>query len=338
MGLALVRYIPVQTDIPFIRIRLYSFIASIVLTIAALGAFAGLGLNYGIDFRGGTLMEITTDEEPEIAQIRDILNGLGLGEVQVQEFGGDNSVLIRIATVTPEAAAQLDGAPDAVDDEQAQQLARQAVQAALDAQFDGITYQRVEVVGPQVSGELIVAGTIAVLAAMFMMLVYVWFRFEWQYSVVLVLALTHDVVLTIGFFAVTQMEFNLPTIAAILTIVGYSMNDTIVICDRIREMFRKYKTMPTSEVLDVAINATLSRTLLTSGTTLVALIALALLGGPALESFAYALIWGVIIGTYSSPFIAAPLLTIIGVRRNSGEDEDKAKAAGKPGKAVRERP
>ena len=154
------------------------------------------------------------------------------------------------------------------------------------------------------------------------MLVYIWLRFEWQYSVGAVLALAHDVIITIGFFSVTQMQFNLPTIAAILTIVGYSMNDTVVIYDRIREMFRKFKSLPTPQVLDLAINATLSRTILTSGTTLVALIAMAVMGGPALEGFAMALIWGVAIGTYSSIFVAAPLLTVTGVRRDGGDRED----------------
>ena len=156
------------------------------------------------------------------------------------------------------------------------------------------------------------------------MLVYIWLRFEWQYSVGAVLALTHDVIATIGFFAVTQLEFNLSTIAAILTIVGYSMNDTVVVYDRIREKFRKYKSLETVEVLNMAINKTLSRTILTSGTTLVAIVAMAIIGGPALEGFALALIWGVVIGTYSSIFVAAPLLTLTGVKRESGEDREGA--------------
>jgi len=160
-----------------------------------------------------------------------------------------------------------------------------------------------------------------VIVALLLMLLYIWFRFEWQYSVGAVVALIHDVILTLGFFAVTQLEFNLPTIAAILTIVGYSMNDTVVVYDRIREMFRKFKSKPTPDVLDMAINATLSRTMLTSGTTLVAIVAMAVIGGPALEVFAFALIWGVTIGTFSSIFVAAPLLTLTGVKRESREED-----------------
>jgi preprotein translocase subunit SecF len=324
MAFPLVRHIPVQTDIPFMRVRFLAFIVSLFLILGSVGAFFGIGLNFGIDFRGGTLIEITTEQEPDLGEIREALNGLGLGDVQVQDFGGVNSVLIRVATVTPDQVLAYEGVPADVDAEAAQQIARQQVQAVLSDLYPGVTYERVEVVGPQVSGELIVAGTTAVVIALFLMLVYIWLRFEWQYSVGAVLALSHDVIATIGFFALTQKEFNLPTIAAILTIVGYSMNDTVVVYDRIREMFRKYKTMPTPDVLNIAINATLSRTLMTSGTTLIALFALAFLGGPALESFAWALIWGVGIGTYSSIFVAAPLLTVTGVKRGSDDDEKKA--------------
>ncbi|MCP2670587.1 protein translocase subunit SecF [Maricaulaceae bacterium EIL42A08] len=339
MKLALVRFLPVDTDIPFIRMRLVAFFASIALIVGSFAAFFGLGLNFGIDFRGGTLIEISTDAGTDLNDIRTNLAQLPLGDVQVQAFGGgDNAVLIRAETLDAAAgAAVLERAAElglqlpqnvinrgSEDDEAAQQVVNAAVQAALDAQFEGIEYRRVEVVGPQVSGELIVAGTSAVGIALVLMLIYIWFRFEWQYSVGAVLALTHDVIATIGFFAVTQLEFNLSTIAAILTIVGYSMNDTVVVYDRIREKFRKYKTRETAEVLNMAINKTLSRTILTSGTTLVAIVAMAIIGGPALEGFALALIWGVVIGTYSSIFVAAPLLTLTGVKRESGEDGSSA--------------
>lgn len=320
MALALVRYIPIDTDIPFIKFRVAALFASILLMLASGAAFFTMGLNFGIDFRGGTLIEIRTDGPADIGAIRTTLDELALGDVQVQGFGAADEVLIRVEAVDVEDVAGLPNAGDVEDAEQAQQAARQAIQATLTESFPGVEYRRVEVVGPQVSGELVVAGSTAVLVALFLMLVYIWFRFEWQYSVGAVFALTHDVIATIGFFAVTQLEFNLSTIAAILTIVGYSMNDTVVVYDRIREKFRKYKTMPTPDVLNMAINKTLSRTILTSGTTLVAVIALALIGGPALAGFALALIWGVIIGTYSSIFVAAPLLTLTGVKRDSGED------------------
>ncbi|MGJ3232655.1 MAG: protein translocase subunit SecF [Oceanicaulis sp.] len=338
MKLALVRFLPVDTDIPFIKGRLVAFVLSLLLMVASAGAFLGMGLNFGIDFRGGTLIEIGTDGPADLSAIRSQLDTLQLGDVQVQEFGAEDAVLIRVETLEQaggqavfERARDL-GLPlpdqrmrDGVeDDEAAQQVTREAIQASLDSAFQDIEYRRVEVVGPQVSGELVVAGTTAVLVALALMLVYIWFRFEWQYSVGAVLALVHDVVATIGFFAVTQLEFNLSTIAAILTIVGYSMNDTVVVYDRIREKFRKYKTKPTAEVLNMAINKTLSRTILTSGTTLVAIVAMAFIGGPALQGFALALIWGVAIGTYSSIFVAAPLLTLTGVKRESGEDGDAA--------------
>ena len=344
MNLALVRFIPTDTDIPFIKGRFAAFIISLLLMLGSAGAFFGMGLNFGIDFRGGTLIEIGTDGPADLGAIRTELDALQLGDVQVQEFGSDDAVLIRVETLDQaggqavfERAQELGLAlPETriregvEDDEAAQQVTREAIQAALDSAFQDVEYRRVEVVGPQVSGELIVAGTSAVLIALLLMLIYIWFRFEWQYSVGAVLALTHDVIATIGFFAVTQLEFNLSTIAAILTIVGYSMNDTVVVYDRIREKFRKYKTKPTEEVLNMAINKTLSRTILTSGTTLVAIIAMAFIGGPALQGFALALIWGVAIGTYSSIFVAAPLLTLTGVKRESGEEGETALANNAP--------
>ena len=279
-----------------------------------------MGLNFGIDFRGGTLIEIQTDGPADLGAIRGDLDSLGLGDVQVQAFGAEDEVLIRIGTVDVADVEGFENFSEETGAEEAQQIARQTIQETLRSEYPGVDFRRVEVVGPQVSGELVVAGTTAVLVALFMMLVYIWFRFEWQYSVGAVLALAHDVIATIGMFAVTQLEFNLSTIAAILTIVGYSMNDTVVIYDRIREKFRKFKTAPTEEVLNRAINKTLSRTILTSGTTLVALIAMALIGGPALQGFAFALIWGVVIGTYSSVFVAAPLLTLTGVKRESSQE------------------
>lgn len=338
MKIALVRFLPVDTDFQFIKLRFVAFALSVLLMIASAGAFFGLGLNFGIDFRGGTLVEIGTEGPADLGAIRGSLDGLQLGDVQVQEFGADDAVLIRVERIDVADAIALQEritalglpAPDSIlndlieDDDGAQQVVRGAIQAQLDQDFTGIEYRRVEVLGGQVSQELQVAGTTAVLVALFLMLVYIWFRFEWQYSVGAVLALTHDVIATIGFFAVTQLEFNLSTIAAILTIVGYSMNDTVVVYDRIREKFRKFKTKPTPEVLNMAINKTLSRTILTSGTTLVAIVAMAIIGGPALQGFALALIWGVAIGTYSSIFVAAPLLTLTGVKRESGEDGSNA--------------
>lgn len=315
-----VRLLPAETQFRFIRMRVIAFAVSLLMVLGSVGAFFVFGLNLGIDFRGGTTIALSTaPETADLGQIRSALSDLNLGDVQVQEFGSPTDVLVRVAMIDIETAEQITGAP-VEDFEAAQQAARRAVQAALNESLESVEYLSVEVVGPQVSSELVAAGTTAVIVALILMLLYIWLRFEWQYSVGAVVALIHDVILTIGFFAVTQLEFNLPTIAAILTIVGYSMNDTVVVYDRIREMFRKYKTRPTPDVLDEAINATLSRTILTSGTTLVAIVSMAVIGGPALEVFAFALIWGVVIGTYSSIFVAAPLLTLTGVKRESGEE------------------
>ncbi|MCW5725411.1 MAG: protein translocase subunit SecF [Maricaulaceae bacterium] len=310
MPFALVKALPDETAIPFLKVRMVGYILSALLVLGSIGAFFGMGLNFGIDFRGGVLVEITTDGPADLAQIRAISNSLNIGSVQVQDFGAEDRVMIRVPL---QEGVGLEA-------EMAQQIARQQLQAALDAEIGGITYERVEVVGGAVSRELVMAGTLAVVIALVLMLIYIWFRFEWQYSIGAVVALTHDVIVTIGMFAVLQLEFNLPSIAALLTIVGYSMNDTVVVYDRIRENLRKYKRMSLEDLLNLSLNHTLSRTLLTSLTTLVALVALWLIGGPALEGFAFAMIFGVVIGTYSSIFVATPFLLLTNVRRDEAKD------------------
>jgi len=321
MALALVRLIPTDTNVPFIKVRLAAFFVSVALILGSITAFFTLGLNFGIDFRGGTAIEVQTEGDADLGAIRSVLEGLDLGDVQVQGFGAENEALVRVGQVSAERANEIEGYT-VENDAEAQQAVRQYVSDTLEREFPGIVFQKIESLSPQVSGELVVAGATSIGVALFLMLVYIWFRFEWQYSVGAVLALIHDVIATIGFFAITQLEFNLSTIAAILTIVGYSMNDTVIVYDRIREDFRKFKTRPTTEVLNGAINSTLSRTILTSGTTLIAIIAMAVIGGPALEGFALALIWGVGVGTYSSIFVAAPLLTLTGVKRTSDDDAE----------------
>ncbi|CDO61209.1 Protein-export membrane protein SecF (TC 3.A.5.1.1) [Candidatus Phaeomarinobacter ectocarpi] len=307
------KLVPDDTHIPFLGMR---FIALAVSTAMVLGSFAMViifGLNFGIDFRGGTMIEIGTEEPADIADLRNRLGGLGLGEVQIQEFGAPTDVLIRIETQPGGEGAQ-----------------RGAIQTVRDELGDSVEYRRVEVVGPTVSGELIEAGVLAIILAVGMMLVYIWFRFEWQFSVGAVVALVHDVVITLGLFAVLQLEFNLSIIAALLTIVGYSMNDTVVVYDRVREKLRKYKRMPLAELLDLAVNKTLSRTVMTSVTTLLALLSLYIFGGEVIRGFTFAMIWGIIIGTYSSIFVAAPLLLWLGVKRDwSGA------GAGEPGQAAK---
>ena len=266
--------------------------------VLSVGFFAVKGLNYGIDFKGGILMEVRTPGPANLPQLRRKLSGLGLGEVALQEFGEPTDVLIRVER-------QPGG-------EKAQQRAVDTVKQALGS--DIASYRRVESVGPKVGDELIRAGIIAVILSILVIMVYVWFRFEWQFSIGAVVALTHDVISTIGIFSVIGLEFNLATVAAILTIAGYSINDTVVVFDRIRENLRKYKTMGVQELLNLSINQTLSRTILTSVTTLLALFAIFFFGGEVIADFAFALIWGVLIGTYSSIWIASPILLFLNIR------------------------
>ena len=295
-----IRFFPDDSAIAFIRYRSISYLLSGALTILALALFAGLGLNYGIDFRGGSLIEIQNKAGPaDLGSLRSTLSGLQIGDVEVQEFGSPDEVLIRVE--------QQEGGEDA------QQVVIEKVKSALG---DSVEYRRVEVVGPKVSSELVQSGAIAVLVAIIAVLIYIWFRFEWQFAVGAILATVHDVVLTIGIFAGLQLEFNLSIIAAILTIVGYSLNDTVVVFDRHRENLRRYKRMPLAELLDKSINQTLSRTILTSGTTLIALGALYAFGGEVIRGFTFAMIWGVVVGTYSSIFVAYPLLLLLGVKRD----------------------
>jgi preprotein translocase subunit SecF len=251
--------------------------------------------------------------------MRSALSGLNLGEVALQEFGRNTEVLIRVERQPGDSAAQ--------------QLAVAAVKEALAKEITGeISYRRVEFVGPKVSAELVRAGTLASVLAVVAMLVYIWFRFEWQFGVGAVIAILHDVLLTIGIFSLLGLEFNLSTVAAILTIAGYSINDTVVVYDRVRENLRKFKQMPLTELLNLSINATLSRTLLTSVTTLIALLTLYLFGGEVLRGFSFAMIWGVLVGTYSSIFIAVPLLVYMNLRRSGlivGDTDDDDAPAGK---------
>ena len=295
------KLVPVNTSIGFIRHRTIAMVLSSVLVVASVFVFLANGLNFGIDFRGGTLIEASSKSAVDLAELRGRLGALDLGEVQIQEFGKETDVLIRIS--------EKEGAIDASNN----LSAVEQVRAELSSDFD---VRRVEIVGPQVSAELIQTGVMAVLAAIASMLIYIWFRFEWQFSVGAVLALVHDVALTIGLFALLQLDFNLSILAAILTIVGYSMNDTVVVYDRVRENLRKYKKMDLAELLNIAINETLSRTVMTSVTTMLALLALYILGGEVIRGFTFAMIWGVIVGTYSSIFIASPLLMLLGVKRD----------------------
>ena len=298
------KLVPAETKVDFIRLHITSFIVSISLVIASLGLFFTQGLNFGIDFKGGTLIEIGTNGPADIAGLRNVIGNLDLGEVQIQEFGSPEDVLIRVG----EKANATDNAENL-----------SAVDQIRNALPQDVKFRRVEVVGPQISGELVRAGFLAVTVAIGLMLFYIWLRFEWQFSVGAVLALIHDIILTIGVFCLIQLEFNLSIIAAILTIVGYSMNDTVVVYDRVRENLRRFKKMPLSDLANLSINSTLSRTVMTSVTTLLALFSLYILGGEVIRGFTLAMIWGVFVGTYSSIFIASPVLMYLGVKRDWSE-------------------
>jgi len=308
------KLVPDKTNVPFMRLRRTAFVFSCLLGVLSIVLLVILGLNFGIDFRGGTLMQVKTQGPANISSMRVTLSGLQLGDFALQEFGEADEVLIRVQ--------RQDG------DNADQQVAIELIKRTLEATVDGdIEYRRVEFVGPQVSEELKRAGALALGIALGAMLLYIWFRFEWQFSVGAVTALVHDVILTFGFFAITGLEFNLSIVAAILTIVGYSMNDTVVVYDRVRENLRKYKKTDLKELIDLSINDTLSRTTLTSVTTLLALIALAVVGGPVIAGFVLAMIWGVVIGTYSSIFVAAPVLLYLGVRREVFDKETDESAS-----------
>ena len=298
------RLVSDQTNVRFMAGRRTAFFISIVLIIASVIAFGIKGLNYGIDFRGGILIEVQVPAGASIGAMRESLGSLGLGEVTLQEFGAPDDILIRVERQEGGEVAQL-AAVGAVKDRLAEDLG-----ADLD-------YRRTEFVGPKVGAELISSGIKAVIFALLAMMAYIWFRFEWQFSLGAVAALLHDVILTIGMFAITGLEFNLATVAAILLIVGYSLNDTVVVYDRVRENLRKYKKLVLVEVLNRSINDTLTRTLMTSITTMLALLALYILGGAIIADFSIALIWGVLVGTYSSIFIAAPLLINLRLRQSS---------------------
>ncbi len=293
-----IQFVPAETKIRFMAWQRVFLALSAVVVLGSLLLVAIKGLNFGIDFRGGILFEVRTEAAAELGGLRTQLGNLGLGEVSLQEFGAPDDLLIRFKE--PDG-----GAP-------ARERAIASVKAALGP---GVQLRRIEVVGPQVSAELFRDALYALAAALLSIMAYLWFRFEWQFGLAGVLSLLHDVIAIIGVFALMGYEFNLTIVAALLTIAGYSINDSVVVFDRVRENLRKYKAMPFIELLDLSINQTLSRTFLTGLTTIFVLFALYFLGGEVLRGFSFAMLFGVIIGTYSSVFVAVPLLIHLGVRR-----------------------
>jgi preprotein translocase subunit SecF len=310
------RLVPEVTNIDFFRHARITFGASVVAVFLSIGVWFALGLNFGIDFLGGTTIRAESSTPVDVGAYREALSPLGLGDIAISEvfdpsFGENRHVaMIRIQaqageeSVTPEMIA--------------------AVEAALQTTAGDMTFPSVESVGPKVSGELITTALIAVGASLAAILIYIWLRFEWQFSVGAIAALVHDVLLTIGLFSLLQIRFDLATIAAILTIIGYSINDTVVIFDRLRENLIKYKKRDLQDVMNLSANETLSRTLMTSGTTLLALLALLVLGGDVIRSFVFAIFWGVIVGTYSSIYVAKNVVLMIGVKRDWSKPDQKA--------------
>ncbi len=307
------RLIPDDVSLQFIPWRRHAMLGSVAAIIASAILYAAIGLNFGIDFRGGILMEVRVPDVPHVTDVRNAFEGAALGEVSIQEFGEETDFLVRIER-------QPGG-------DEAQQTAVERARSLLGAAFgESVEYRRVEFVGPTVSQDLLRGGAIAVILAVVAMLLYIMFRFELTFAWGAVAALVHDVILTVGVFSLTGLEFNVATVAALLLIVGYSMNDTVVVYDRVRENLRKYKKTDLAKVLNRSINETLSRTVNTTATTVLALGALILLGGPVVRDFSFAMIWGIIVGTYSSIFLAAPLLLTFGVRRDSEAGKAQADA------------
>ena len=302
------KLVPDNTNFDFFGYAKITFGASVVAMILSLIAWGVMGLNFGIDFRGGTTLRTEATQAVDVGAYRDALSALELGDVTISEvfdpgFRDDQHVaMIRVQAQEGQEAATTDTI--------------QTIQAALQEVSPDIKFTSVESVGPKVSGELIQTAFLAVGGALAAILIYIWLRFEWQFSVGAVVALFHDVVLTIGLFSLLQIRFDLPVVAAILTIIGYSINDTVVIFDRLRENLRKYKKRPLREVMNLSVNETLSRTLMTSGTTLLALIALLILGGDVIRAFVFAITWGVIVGTYSSVYVAKNVVLFLGVKRD----------------------
>lgn len=296
-----IKLVPDHTKIDFIGSRYIGFAVTAIMIIGSIFLLATKGLNYGIDFTGGTLIEIATKETPELAKLREDLNNLELGEISIQEFGAPNNLLVRVPSQDSEDPA-------------VQKAAVDKVKAEISKDYADVDYRRVEFVGPQVGKELKVKGLIAVIAAMVGIMAYVWFRFEWQFGVAAVVTLAHDVFAVLGFMAIMGRNFDLSSLAALLMVAGFSINDTVVIFDRIREMMRKYRKKPMAEIANLAINDTLSRTVMTSLVTLLSLVALAVFGGEVIRGFTEALLFGFVVGTYSSIYVASAILLYLGLR------------------------
>ncbi|GEO14498.1 protein translocase subunit SecF [Microvirga aerophila] len=307
----LVRLWPENSHFDFMSLRRFSLPFSALISVLTVVMLMTVGLNFGIDFKGGTLMEIQSKTgQADVGKVRQTAESFGFGEVEVQEFGTAGGVSLRFAIQPGGEAAQ-----------------SAVVQRARDTFGPEYDFQRVETVGPRVSNELVQSGTVGIVLSVIAVLFYLWFRFERELAIGSIIGTLHDIVLTVGFFVITRHEFNMTSIAAILTIVGYSLNETVVVFDRTRELMRRYKTMPTTELLNLSINHTMSRTIMTATTTALSLLALVLFGGRAIEGFAQVMLYGVVICTYSAIFISSPMLIYIGLRSSETAKVPEGKVA-----------
>ncbi|NDF11880.1 MAG: protein translocase subunit SecF [Proteobacteria bacterium] len=303
-----IRLIPLKTNLNFMRMKWLALGLSVFFIVATVVLVATKGLNFGIDFTGGVVVEMRTKDVVDLGHMREALSKYPeLGEVNIQYFGSDNDILLRIQP------------QDVADGEQLKAVNHLKEILGNELKTE-IEYRKVDYVGPQVGKELVTSGVMALGLALLAMMAYIWFRFEWQFGLGGIFALFHDAMVTVGFFCITGLEFNLTSIAAILTIIGYSINDSVVIYDRIRENLRKFKKMPLEELINLSVNETLSRTILTSSTTIITLIALVLLGGEVIKGFCLAMLFGIVVGTYSSIYISAPVLVFINPRQKSPEN------------------
>ncbi|HAV07571.1 MAG TPA: protein translocase subunit SecF [Rhodobacteraceae bacterium] len=319
------KIVPDQTNIDFFKLQKFTFGASALAMVLSIVAWLVIGLNFGIDFRGGTTIRTESVASVDVGAYRQAMQPLGLGDISITEvfdptFADDQNVaLIRVQAQDGEEAVTAETIV--------------AIEDALKAVDPSITFPSVESVGPKVSGELVQTAILAVAASLAAILIYIWLRFEWQFAVGAVAALFHDVLLTIGIFSLLQIRFDLATIAALLTIIGYSINDTVVIFDRLRENLIKFKATPLRDLMNLTVNETLSRTIMTSGTTLVALIAMLVLGGDVIRGFVFAITWGIIVGTYSSVYVAKNIVLMLGVKRDWSKPTDAGPSGTKFGDA-----
>ena len=300
MRLYPLQLMPENTNINFIGLRKINYIISIIIILVSIISSVTIGFNFGIDFVGGISIDARSDKPVDVALMRKILNEKEIGEVMLQNFGSENDISIRIAALKN------------VDLNQIIDSVKQTLADKFTTQFE---YRKIDFVGPQVGSELIISGAQAVILAFLAIMVYIWFRFEWQFGLGVLISLVHDAIACLGFMSLTGLDFNLSSVAAILTVIGYSVNDSVVIYDRIRENFFKYSKKTTSEIINLSINQTLSRTTLTVLTTLIANLSLIIFGGQALKSFSLLVFFGIIMGTYSSIFVSAPILTIFNLKK-----------------------